>query len=60
MKSAVFTFIPTISIVFAQAQDDSTSFTAKQGTPMVRINTPSSLDNGDYLIWEHNNARNKT
>lgn len=27
-----------------------------QGKSIVRINTPSSLDNGDYMLWGHNNA----
>ncbi|MFT4601008.1 MAG: hypothetical protein ACI857_001185 [Arenicella sp.] len=27
-----------------------------QGTGMVRINTPSSLDNGDFLLWGHDGA----
>ncbi len=27
-----------------------------QGTGMVRINNPSSLDNGDYLMWGHDGA----
>ena len=27
-----------------------------QGTGMVRINNPNSLDNGDYLMWGHDGA----
>lgn len=27
-----------------------------RGTGMVRINNPSSLDNGDFLLWGHDNA----
>jgi hypothetical protein len=27
-----------------------------QGTAMIRINSPSSLDNGDYLLWGHDGA----
>ena len=29
-----------------------------QGTSIVRINNPSSLDNNDYLLWGHDNASN--
>jgi hypothetical protein len=37
--------------------DDATNFHHDaQGKAMVRINTASSLGNGDYLFWGHNNA----
>lgn len=31
--------------------NDGTNHTDSQGTGIVRINTPSSLSNGDYLFW---------
>jgi hypothetical protein len=38
-------------------KDDNNNFHLDaQGTGIVRINNPSSLDNGDYLFWGHNNA----
>lgn len=38
-------------------RDDVSNFHRDaQGTAMVRINTPSSLNDGDYLIWGHDNA----
>ncbi len=37
-----------------QASDGSSHEDA-QGTGIVRVNTPSGLGNGEYLIWGHNN-----
>ncbi|MCB0482369.1 MAG: T9SS type A sorting domain-containing protein [Flavobacteriales bacterium] len=38
-------------------RDDANNFHRDaKGTGMVRINTPSSLDDGDYLMWGHDNA----
>ena len=34
---------------------DGSAHTDAQGTGLVRINTPANLDNGEYLIWGHNN-----
>jgi hypothetical protein len=35
-------------------RDDDTNFHADaQGTAIVRINNPTSLDDGDYLLWGH-------
>lgn len=31
-----------------------------QGASIVRINNPSSLDNGDYMLWGNDNASNAT
>ncbi len=38
-----------------QASDGSNHLDA-QGSGIVRINTPSGLGNGEYLIWGHDNA----
>ncbi|RYM33885.1 T9SS type A sorting domain-containing protein [Brumimicrobium glaciale] len=38
-------------------QDDaSNSHNDAQGSAMVRINTPSSLNDGDFMIWGHNES----
>jgi hypothetical protein len=38
-------------------KDDNSNFhDDAQGSAIVRINNPSSLDNGDYLLWGHDNA----
>ncbi|MCB9195414.1 MAG: T9SS type A sorting domain-containing protein [Flavobacteriales bacterium] len=31
-----------------------------QGDGMVRINTPSGMDDGEYLLWGHNNVNTET
>ena len=34
--------------------DDGSNHTDSQGSGIVRINTPSTLDNGDFLFWGEN------
>jgi len=42
-------------------RDDASNFHIDaQGTAIVRVNTPSSLSDGDYLIWGHDNASTVT
>ena len=41
-----------------QASDGS-NHTDAQGTGIVRINSPSNLDNDEYLIWGHDNGIQK-
>ena len=38
-------------------KDDATNFhTTARGTGMIKVSSASSLDNGDYLLWGHDNG----